>query len=286
MTENTGADASPEPEVEVDVNNLAAVEAASREDTQPEPEVEESEAESPPAEEEDLEEKTNPFQARIDKLTERWRETERSLTSLEQENEALRRQVAEIPQPQAEVKTLADFEYDEAKFQAYVYDQAREQAAEATRRELQGFTAKDQAAAVEAKFQEVEREFAATAKDYQETVYNPDLRISAPMAQAIKEARMPELGYYLGKHPETAAEIADLSPAAAGIRMGELVADLKAKKDEVKPKLVSDAPPPPSKKVGGPEPGKKVSTTDPKSDELSDAEWFALEEKRLAKLRG
>ena len=58
---------------------------------------------------------------------------------------------------------------------------------------------------------------------------------------------MPELGYYLGKHPEVAADIADLTPAAAGIRMGELVADLKAEKAKVKPKLVSNAPPPPMK---------------------------------------
>ena len=282
----TGADASPVADAEIDVNDLAAVEAKSREDAEEEVAEPESEAESPPAEEEDLEEKTNPFQERIDKLTQRWRDTERSLTQLEQENEELRRKVTEIPQSKPEVKTLADFEYDEGKFQAYVYEQAQEQAREAARRELEGFSAKDRATQAQVKFKEVERDFAESVPDYREVVYDPNLRISGPMAEAIREAAMPELGYYLGKHPEVAADIADLSPAAAGIRMGELVADLKAEKAKVKPKLVSNAPPPPSKKVSGNEPGKKVSPTDPKSGEMSDAEWFAAEEKRQAKLRG
>lgn len=262
----TGADASPEPETETAEAEAEPVESK----------AEESEGESPPPVEQNDEEKSNPFQERIDKLTENWRKTERALTDLEKENEELRKKVTDIPTD--EVKTLADFEYDEKSYQSYLYEAAEKRAEAAAER----FLAKSRPDESIEKFEKSAQAFAKEHDDYYEVTQDKTLRISGPMAEVIRMSEVgPEMAYHLGKNPDVAKEISEMSDAAAGRELALLETKLQAK-----PKKVSKAPPPPPANIGGGEPGQKVSTTDPKSDELSDAEWFKREEKRLAKLRG
>lgn len=266
-----GADASPEPEVEETVEAEAEAEA------------EESEGESPPPVEQNDEEKSNPFQERIDKLTENWRKTERALTDLEKENEELRRKVTEIPTQTEEVKTLADFDYDDKAYQQYVFDRAEKRAEAAAEKFLQKTSQTARVDESVEKFEKSAQAFAKEHTDYYEVVQDKTLRISEPMAEVIRASEIgPELAYYLGKNPDVAKEISAKSDAAVGRELALLETQLQAKQ----PKKVSKAPPPPPANIGGGEPGQKVSSTDPKSDKLSDAEWFKLEEKRLAKLRG
>lgn len=283
--EVTGADASLETEGELDLNDLAAVEAASKED-KPVPEATESEAESPPAEEENLEKKTDPFKERIDKLTGRWRETQRELALREEELARLQRQLDEAPKPHEPSKTLKDFDYDENAFQEHLFDRARELAREEARVAVQGMQSEQKQQETVSEYSKREATFAEQVNDYHDVVYDRSLRISQPMAEAIRVLdEGPEIAYWLGKHPDEAAEIASVAPAVAGIRIAEIRANLLAEKGKGK-KSVSDAPPPPPKKIGGNEPGRKVSTTSAESDKLSDREWFELEEARKAKLMG
>jgi len=77
--------------------------------------------------------------------------------------------------------------------------------------------------------------------DYEEVAESDDLKISPVMTDILLEAdNGPELAYALGKDPDLAAKISQLSPAKAAIELGRLAASVEAAK---KPK-VSKTPPP------------------------------------------
>lgn len=275
---NFGADASQEKEVEQPVE----VEAETGEESK----EAESEAESPPADEENVDKKTNSFEERIKKLNTRWRETERALTALEQENQELRQKVTEVPTQVEEVKTLADFDYDDKQYQTYLFTEAKKQAASEVESLLSKRDAEAKAEIALERFSESERTFAAEHDDYFELTQSKGLIVTNPMADVIRGSDVgPELAYHLGKNPDVARKISKLSDAAVGRELTLIETQLKAEK--AKPaKEVSKAPPPPPAKIGGDEPGKRISTTEAASDKMSDKEWFAAEEKRKAKLRG
>lgn len=265
-----GADASPEPEV-----IEAEAEVTEAED-------QESEAESPPAEE--TEQKPDPFQDRIDKLTKRFRDTERDLDMVARERDELNKKLLELEsKTQEPAKSLEDFDYDEAKYRSYLFEEAEKRAEKVAERVAKTFTEKQRESLSESRFAEREKAFAESVKDYQSVAYDENVKISAPMAEEIRDSELgPEMAYYLGKHPEEASRIAQLSGRAAIREMVKLEDRLQAEKQ--KPvKKVSKAPPPPSG-IKGSEPGFKVSTTDPESDKMSDEEWFKREEARKLKL--
>lgn len=268
-----GADASP-PEVEETVETEVEAEES--------PKVE-SEAESPPAEDENLEKKIpeDNFQERINKLTKNWRDAQRALDDMERENRELQDRLANIPDNEEPLKTLEDFDFDDNKYRAYISKELStrsEKAAErAVQKALQGLKAPKDTG-----FQQREAVFAKSVKDYHDTVYDQSAMISKAMADVGKVMEEgPQVLYYLAKNPDVAMDMYEASPAVVGMRMQKIASELNAK-----PKTVSDAPPPQPKKLGSGEPGGKVATTDPKSDELSDDEWFRREEARLAKRRG
>lgn len=268
----TGADASLEPESETEVEDQGK----------------ESEAESPPAEE--TEDKPDPFQERIDKLTRRFRETERDLDAVARERDDYRRKLDELsktPPREEKAKSLSDFDYDEGKYQQYVWSEAERRAELAAQRVAEGMTSKLEAERRQEQFRKREATFAKTVDDYEEVVQDRYLPISPVMADEIRGSDIgPELAYYLGKHPEEASEIARSAPQVAIRKMVALEGRLQSQKSNAKGNKVSKAPPPPSKTVKGAEPGLRVATTDPASDKMSDEEWFKREALRQAKLRG
>ena len=267
-----GADASLEEEsTEVD----AEVE---------ETEEQESEAESPPADDENVEKKTDAFQERIDKLTSSFRESEREAEALRQRLEDAEKRLAEVP-PEPH-KTLADFEFDEDKYRDYLFTEAESRAERAAERVVRGFQEKVTVESSVEKFAAREREFSKSVADYETVAHAPDVKINSAMAVEIRESEIgPEMAYYLGKHPEEAALISRKSPREVIKEMTILESKLRAEKGKATGKKVSDAPPPPAK-IRGKDAGIRVSTTDPKSDNMSDDEWFKAEEKRKVKLRG
>jgi hypothetical protein len=301
MQDDIGADVSPEPEVEIDLTDMAAVEAASKEDRPVEPEVEEHEAESPAADEENVDEKTDEpkgddsesedsessVQKRIDKLTANWRRTERELLAAEEQARQLQEQLESIPKPAEKVKLLEDFEGDWDAYREYLFTEADRKAEAAAERVVQRTLAEQSASKIADRFSTLEADFESKVEDYRETVYNPSLKISDKMMNEGQKSELgPEVFYYLGKHPEEAEEIFAASDrdVIRGIQRIEL--KLESAKEAASKKAVSKAPPPPTKKVSGVNSGQKVSTTSPDSDKLSDDEWFRREEARQAKLRG
>lgn len=271
MTEETGADASLEPEVAAVEPDGEAVEA----------EVTESEAESPPAEE--TEQKPDPFQERIDKLTRRFRETERENLALKKQLEDAAKKSLETPAKEPE-KSLEDFDFDEAKYRSYLLTEAEKRAEAAAERVAKQYQSKSEELAIREQYVSREKDFAKTVPDFYEVTMSESLDVSGTMVDEIERSDIgPELVYYLGKNIDEAARIARMPERSAIREMVLLENKLKAAKEKPA-KTVSNAPPP-AKKIDGAEPGLKISTKDPKSDELSDEEWFKREAARQAKLR-
>jgi len=92
------------------------------------------------------------------------------------------------------------------------------------------------------------------------------------------------MAYHLANNPDESRRISKLSDREVVREMQLLETTMRSEMAKAS-KKVSDAPPPPAK-IQGREPGMKTATTDPRSDKMSDKEWFAAEDKRNAKLRG
>lgn len=122
----------------------------------------------------------------------------------------------------------------------------------------------------EQSFKSKVEEFKAKTPDFEDTVRNPDLRISKVMYEAMRETEAgPQIAYHLGKNPQESARIAGLSPIAAIKEIGKLEAKFsKEPAPTVQTKTISDAPEPPSIVQG---------TTNGQKDpsKMTDDEWYA-----------
>lgn len=250
-------------------------------DTPPEKQVEEeSEAGPSPAVEEDDDKKTDPqpgdieytqaVKERIDKLTERFRASERSLTSLEKENADLKKKLSEVPVQRDPPKTAEDFDFDEGKYRDYLFEEAQRLARETVQQEMSGLQEKTEQRSLDEKFAEKEEAFTEKYPDYHKKVYDPDLKLSGVMVgEAQRSDLSTELLYYLASNPDEAAEMYR-KPEREVIRsMFDLESKLRAEKE--KPvKTVSEAPPPPPKIKAG-DPGISKSPADMTDNEF--AKW-------------
>lgn len=109
--------------------------------------------------------------------------------------------------------------------------------------------------------------------DFDETI-SDDLTITEPMAQAISESELGhEIAYFLGKNPEEAERISDLSPIRQQIEIGKLEAKLSISNPRT-----STAPPPINPLKGG---GK--ADTNELSDDLPPEEWLRRRNAQLRK---
>lgn len=100
--------------------------------------------------------------------------------------------------------------------------------------------------------------------DYHQVTRNPNLPITTEMARVIQESDQgPEVAYYLGKNPQEAARIAQLSPFLQAKEIGRIEAKLSLPA----PKKTSSAPEPitPVTPNGGG--GYVIDTTDAKASE-------------------
>lgn len=278
---------------------VSAIEDAAPEQLATPPDTQEGEADSSTAVEETADASQAPkprgVGARIDELTRNWREAERreaALLALLQSRQDAPTPQAPEPEPVKAAPTLAQFDYDEAKYQAALIEYTRAEA----RREVETLLARKEAETAErAKAQTFEKrqaEFLAKRPDYADKVLSDrTLPISPTMAEVIKESEDgPELAYYLAENRELAAQIAQLPERAAARELGRIEAKLAiqretAAKPAPKP-AVSQAPPPPPRIEGVTE-HIPVRTTDASGDVLSDREWVLAERKReLAKRQG
>lgn len=302
MSENEGADDYDGSVIDVDALEAAEAEAEAAKGEKAEEAEVEVEAESPPAVEDNDEEKTEEDDKpkakksrdeRIDELTKLRRRAERAAEAAEARERELQQKFDELQKavPPEPKKTLADFNFDETAFQEYIREDAIADARKVAREEAEKvnreFISGREAEETQSDYEKREAEFAKTVDDFRDKTYTEETRISESMAQVIREVDVgPELFYYFGNNRDEAEYIAGLSPATAGMEMAAIVTKLRGAKAEAQKKEVSKAPPPPAKIAGVDASLKKVSTDDPRSDKLSDDEWFKREELRLAKLRG
>jgi hypothetical protein len=232
------------------------------------------------------------FSQRIDELTKNWRETERRAEEASRDAQYWRDQAlrAQQPAPQtptppaATAKTLADFEYDESKYQSYLLDQVEQRAVAAAERKLREQQEKDTTERRRTEFQQRESAFEKDTPDYRSKTRSSNFPVSDAMAQACAESEEgPAVLYYLANNLSLAEQISRLPPLAAARELGRIEAKLITAREQAA-KKVSEAPPPTPKIEGSGDPGTTgVKATDPDSDKLSDEEWTRRRNKQLAK---
>lgn len=239
-------------------------------------------AESPPAA------KGPGEKERIDELTGNWRETQRDRDYWKGEAERLRAERQQQPRASEpnggdkggaegdeDIKTLADFKYDEKAYGKYLRDLSRKDA-EASTEKLRG----------ELKGEKTEAEKRAAVSDFQEKattwakgqkLENIELMFKGPgeggpavsgtMAEAIMTSEHgPAILNYLARNTAESRRIHALTPAQQGREIGRLEAKFASGPT---PTTVSGAPPPHETVKGAADTGVK---TDPAKQ--TDAEWW------------
>jgi hypothetical protein len=270
---DTSIDTAKEP-VEVDAETDEIVEEV------------ESEADSSPADEENVEETIDAdekfsenVKGRIDELTSKWRDSERNIASKNQEIEELRKQIADKPVEVESLKTLEDFEYDQAKFDQYKVDESDRRTEAAIDKRLGTITADSAKQKAYDDFFVAEKAFAETVKDYHQVIGDPSLKISPDMAYATQVTMNdPGLVYYLASNKDVAERLFNMSKESMLVELGSIRANQAAEKAKAKPKIVSDALPPVSKIKGG-DPGRVKKITD---SDISDSQFKKMREKQIA----
>lgn len=234
-----------------------------------------------PSEDTDLPKKV---QSRFDELTELRRNAERDRDYWREQAQRAPRQEPTPPvsEPPAAGKTLADFAYDESKYQDYLFKQAEARAVAAAEKVLtqkQTETARVQTVTAH---REREAEFAKKVSDYFEIAhYAP---ITESMAEIIMDSDISaELAYHLGKNRQVALNLSRLSPLQQAREIGRIEAKLAAKPT---PASTSNAPPPAPRLGGASDAGTGAKPDTPDSDKLSDAEWTRRRTQQVAKRRG
>lgn len=220
-------------------------------------------------------------QKRIDELTRNWREEQRRSEALLQ----MVQQRTEPPKAQEPVKvpTLAEFEYDEAKYQSAFIEYASKQAEAVVERRLTEVEQQRKEQTRVESFVTRQKEFAKATPDFEDKVLrDPSLPITSAMRDVIIDSPSgPELAYYLASNREAAESIASLPPHLAALEMGRIEGRLSALK-EVKTRPVASKAPPPPPRVDDVGSIPSVKASDPASDKIySDDEWMRQRTKEV-----
>jgi hypothetical protein len=260
------------PEIQANESAQVETEETGSEEQGTEGEGQEGESSTP---------KPRGVQKRLDELTKNWRSAERerdhwrelAMRSFNQEKQA----PPEIPPPS---KSLADFNFDESAYAKYLIEHATSHAEKVALERAKEQEQRQKATERLLTYKSKAAEFAKNAPDFDQVAHNPDLPITDAMAEVIQQSDDgPALAYYLGKNPDIAYQISRLPPTLAAKELGRIEGVLSAKKEAVKPKKVSEAPPPPNR-LSGSEP---AIEKDP--DKMTAEEWLKWREKQLAKKR-
>lgn len=222
---------------------------------------------------------------RVDELTRNWREEQRRsqelMALLQQRQESKPEAPAETPKP----RTLADFDYDEAKYQSHLFEQAEQRAVAAAEKRLKTEQDREVAHRRKSAFAQRETDFAKDLEDYHEIKMDQTLPISPAMADTIEESdEGPALIYFLGKNRGVAAKIAQLSPLGAAREIGRIEERLQNERKAAKEaKSVVTKAPPPAPKIEGSHAVIDASPDSPESDKLSIEDWVKKRNKQLAR---
>lgn len=217
-------------------------------------------------------------QERFDKLTREKYEALRAKDALEWELQKLRESQAKTPPvAPAQRPKLADFEYDESRYEAAVIEWTQAAARQAAESVIRMEREQESAKARVDSFRARESKFAEKHADYREVVYDESIPISTAMAEAIRDSdEGPALAYYLAKNRDVAEAISTLPPFAAARELGKIEARLTA-------------PPPAPPVSAAPPPPPKLSATEPAIDkdpsQMTDAEFAKWRKRQIAQRR-
>jgi hypothetical protein len=129
-----------------------------------------------------------------------------------------------------------------------------------------------------------EREEEARSKydDFEQVAYNPTLKITTVMAQAIQASDAgPDVAYYLGSNPKETDRISRLSPILQAKEIGRIEAKIA---NDVPVKRTTSAPAPISPVNARTSGNPSYDTTDPRSTKtMSASEWIEAERLRQIK---
>ena len=198
---------------------------------------------------------------------------------LAREQRKWERERATAPQPTPAVQSdlrIEQFETPEAYADALATQRAEQLVAERenTRRTSE---------LVEA-YHEREEDARTKYDDFDQVAYNPSLKITTVMAQAIQSSDIgPEVAYHLGTNPKEADRISRLAPLAQAREIGRLEAKLASAPPVVKKVSGAPAPITPVTPRGTTSPA--YDTTDPRSIKtMTTSEWIAADRARQVKL--
>lgn len=261
-------------EVDVAATTAAAPPVADANGTEPPKSAESAPAVTNP--DEDTTKVLDPVQKRIDELTRRRYDAERRADQIAADRDEWRDRAMRVERPAAPAeepatagkKKLADFGYDEDKYDEYLRERAEALAVKAAEGVLTKKQTQEARAQTVVAHRAREATFAKNVADYFEVAhYAP---ITESMAEIVMESdHSAALAYHLGKNPEVAAKIAQLPPLQQARELGRIEAKLS---DVPKPPQVSGAPPPAPKIAASDARVEK----DPK--DMTDAEfskWYA-----------
>jgi hypothetical protein len=227
--------------------------------------------------------KPDGLQKRFDKLT--WEKHELARERDFYREQAMRQTPAQpaADKPEAPKKppTLAEFDFDETKYQAALVEHVKAE----TARELREEFRKEQAQKTQQErlqsFSKREQEFASKHKDYLDLTRDRSLPISQTMADLVQETESgPEILYYLANNRDEAMRIAQMDERSAARAIGRIESKLeKAPAPAPAPKPVSKAPPPPPQ-IEAVEP---AVSKDP--SEMTDAEFAKWRKRQIAQRR-
>ena len=129
-----------------------------------------------------------------------------------------------------------------------------------------------------------EREEEARTKydDFEQVAYNPTLKITTVMAQAIQASDAgPDVAYYLGSNPKETDRISRLSPILQAKEIGRIEAKIA---NDVPVKRTTSAPAPISPVTARTAGNPSYDTTDPRSTKtMTASEWIEAERLRQTK---
>lgn len=260
------------------------VEAATKAETPPTPDGSaepKPTAEPAPAVKDPDEAVTQGVRSRIDELTRYRREAERERDYWREIAEKSRE--AKPPEPIVEVpaKTLAEFGYDESKYQAYLFGEAQNRSVKAARAELDAEREREVLASLQADHADREAKYAETVPDYYDLVHKAPNdggpAISDTMAQTIMESENgPQIAHHLAKNPRLARQIYALPPLRQALEIGKMEAKLSQAPPAPK---VSQAPPPAAKLAP------VEGSTDKKVEDMTDLEFAKMRRRQIAQRR-
>lgn len=203
------------------------------------------EAESPPADDGNVDEKKpRSAEERIVDLTKKWRTTERENEALLDELALLRRQQADSSEAAQPFRSRSEFQ-SEDEYNVYLSNEVEARAEIAAEAALAKQTEAAKRDEIGESFAEREKVFAEENPDYLDLVYDRNLKISEAMKDVIQtDENGLDLAVYLGKNPDIAKDIFSMTDVGAGVKMSRILADIGSEKAKASAPPVSKAPPP------------------------------------------